>query len=72
MGVGRPRGPLDRVANGLRGLVLAGSSHVHPVERALLAGFLLGDTRGVPDGLTEQFRAAGLTHLTAVSGENPG
>jgi competence protein ComEC len=36
----------------------------------LLAGFLLGDTRGVPDQLTEQFRAAGLTHLTAVSGEN--
>jgi competence protein ComEC len=70
VGVGRARAPLDRLANGLRGLVLAGSTHLHPVDRALLAGFLLGDTRGVPDTLTEQFRAAGLTHLTAVSGEN--
>jgi competence protein ComEC len=70
VGVGRARAPLDRLANGMRTLVLAGSSHLQPVDRALLAGFLLGDTRGVPDGLTEQFRAAGLTHLTAVSGEN--
>jgi competence protein ComEC len=36
----------------------------------LLAGFLLGDTRGVPDELKAKFRAAGLTHLLAVSGEN--
>ena len=51
--------------------MLAGSQHLAPVDRALLAGFLLGDTRGVPDGLTEQpSAAAGLTHLTAVSGEN--
>jgi competence protein ComEC len=51
-------------------VVLAGSAHLQPVDRALLAGFLLGDTRGVSQQLTEQFRAAGLTHLTAVSGEN--
>ncbi len=36
----------------------------------MLAGFLLGDTRGVPRELTDEFRAAGLSHLTAVSGEN--
>jgi competence protein ComEC len=70
VGVSRARAPLDRAANQLRGLVLAGSTHLQPVERALLAGFLLGDTRGVPPSLDEQFRAAGLTHLTAVSGEN--
>jgi competence protein ComEC len=70
VGVGHARAPLDRLANGLRGLVQSGSTHLQPVDRALLAGFLLGDTRGVPDVLTEQFRAAGLTHLTAVSGEN--
>jgi competence protein ComEC len=69
-GVGPARAPLDRVANRLRELVLAGSTHLRPVDRALLAGFLLGDTRGVPRELTEQFRAAGLSHLTAVSGEN--
>jgi competence protein ComEC len=70
VGVGRARAPLDRLANGLRDLVLAGSTHLQPVDRALLAGFLLGDTRGVSQQLTDQFRAAGLTHLTAVSGEN--
>lgn len=70
VGVSAARAPLDRAANGVRELVQAGSAHLAPVDRALLAGFLLGDTRGVPDDLTEQFRAAGLTHLTAVSGEN--
>ena len=70
LGAARAGGPLARAANDARTLVLAGSQHLAPVDRALLAGFLLGDTRGVPDTLTEQFRAAGLTHLTAVSGEN--
>ncbi|MDQ1429683.1 MAG: competence protein ComEC, partial [Actinomycetota bacterium] len=70
LGVRRARTPLARAANDARALVLAGSEHLAPVDRALLAGFLLGDTRGVPDSLTEQFRAAGLSHLTAVSGEN--
>jgi competence protein ComEC len=70
LGVGRARAPLDRVANRLRNLVLSGSQQLRPVDRALLAGFLLGDTRGVPQELTDRFRAAGLTHLTAVSGEN--
>ena len=68
LGVGRARAPLDRFANRLRDLVLAGSTHLQAVDRALLAGFLLGDTRGVPHELTDRFRAAGLTHLTAVSG----
>ena len=70
VGARRAHAPLDRAANQLRDLVLAGSKHLQPVDRALLAGFLLGDTRGVPQALTDQFRAAGLTHLTAVSGEN--
>jgi competence protein ComEC len=62
--------PLDRLANAARGAVLRGSDSLAPVDRALLAGFLLGDTRGVPSNVTEQFRLAGLTHLMAVSGEN--
>ena len=33
-------------------------------------GFLLGDTRGVPDDVTDDYRAAGLSHLLAVSGAN--
>lgn len=64
------RAPLDRLANATRRVVLRGSDSLAPADRALLAGFLLGDTRGVPDDVTEQFRRAGLTHLVAVSGEN--
>ena len=64
------RSPLDRVANRARSIVLRGSAPLAPLDHAVLAGFLLGDTRGVPDEVQEQFRAAGLTHLMAVSGEN--
>ena len=70
LGVAPTRSPLTKLANDARELVLGGSEHLGPTDRSLLAGFLLGDTRGVPEALTEQFRAAGLTHLTAVSGEN--
>jgi competence protein ComEC len=62
--------PIVRLANEVRDFVLRGTRGLAPVDRALLAGFLLGDTRGVPQSLTDDFRAAGLTHLTAVSGEN--
>ena len=48
VGVAPARAPLARIANRARALVLAGSEHLAPTERALLAGFLLGDTRGVP------------------------
>jgi competence protein ComEC len=64
------RSPLHRTANYLRARVLAGSRHLAPTERALMAGFLLGDTRELPRDVEEQFRASGLTHLLAVSGTN--
>jgi competence protein ComEC len=70
LAVGGARAPLDRIANAGRDAVLRGSQHIEPTDRALLAGFLLGDTRGVPEDVTDQFRLAGLTHLTAVSGGN--
>lgn len=69
-GVDRTRAPLDRVANAARRVVLAGSDALAPVERAVVAGFLLGDTRAMPRDVEEQFRAAGISHLTAVSGGN--
>ncbi|MGH8985783.1 MAG: ComEC/Rec2 family competence protein [Acidimicrobiia bacterium] len=64
------RSPLARVANALRDLVLRGTDYLPATERSLVAGFLLGDTRGLPRPIEEQFRAAGLTHLLAVSGAN--
>ena len=64
------RSPLDRTANALRARVLAGGRHLRATERALVAGFLLGDTRALGRDVEEQFRASGLTHLLAVSGAN--
>jgi competence protein ComEC len=37
---------------------------------ALLEGIVLGDDAGLPDNLRQRFRAAGLYHLLAVSGQN--
>jgi competence protein ComEC len=39
-------------------------------DEPLLLGFLLGDTRDVDRATIDAFRAAGLTHLLAVSGAN--
>jgi competence protein ComEC len=58
------------LANSLRAVVLRGTAPLHPATRALLSGFLLGDTRAVPDDLVVAYRGSGLSHLLAVSGEN--
>jgi competence protein ComEC len=59
-----------RVSNLLRDEVLRGTTPLAATTRALLAGFLLGDTRGVPDDVVAAYRGSGLSHLLAVSGEN--
>jgi competence protein ComEC len=64
------RSPLLRVANALRARVLAGHRAVPEPQRALVAGFLLGDTGDLPEPIVDEFRASGLSHLVAVSGEN--
>jgi competence protein ComEC len=61
---------VPRLANGLRTVVLRGAAGLPAEERALLAGFLLGDTRGLTPATVDDFRAAGLSHLLAVSGAN--
>ena len=66
----RPARGALRVANGLRDVVLRGTAPLPPTPRALLAGFLLGDTRAVPDDVVLAYRNSGLSHLLAVSGEN--
>jgi competence protein ComEC len=63
------RGALG-IANRLRDVVLRGTAPLPPTPRALLAGFLLGDTRAVPDDVVLDYRDSGLSHLLAVSGEN--
>jgi hypothetical protein len=56
------------VANRLRDVVISGTEPLRPTTRALLAGFLLGDTRAVPDDVVTAYRGSGLSHLLAVSG----
>ena len=40
------------------------------VRRALVLGVVLGEDEGLSDGVQESFRASGLAHLLAVSGQN--
>jgi competence protein ComEC len=66
----RPARGAFGLANRLRAVVLRGTEPLAPTPRALLAGFLLGDTRAVPADVEADYRDSGLSHLLAVSGEN--
>ena len=68
--VGR-RGGLGGVSDRLR--VWLGRSvarGLHGERAALLEGIVLGDDTGLSDNLRNRFRASGLYHLLAVSGQN--
>jgi competence protein ComEC len=62
--------PASRAANRIRRLLSHGAQVLPPTERALFTGFVLGDDRAEPPDMVLRFRASGLSHLTAVSGEN--
>lgn len=62
--------PAARIANALRRTMSAGAISLGEHDRALLAGFVLGDDRDQPPDLADDFRASGLSHLLAVSGQN--
>ena len=59
-----------RAANGLRRTLVRGAGGLPVERRSLLLGVVLGDDREQPEELVDDFRAAGLSHLTAVSGSN--
>ena len=62
---------LQRAAGSLRdGLAAAAGRVLDPRPAGLLPGLVVGDTRAMDPVLEEEFRRAGLTHLTAVSGAN--
>ncbi|MDX1449618.1 MAG: ComEC/Rec2 family competence protein, partial [Acidimicrobiia bacterium] len=66
----RPPGPHRRLAAALRQRV---SDTVQPglsQGRALLLGFLVGDTTRLENLIEDDMRRAGLSHLVAVSGSN--
>jgi competence protein ComEC len=62
--------PAARAANRVRRLLTRGAMSMSPAERALYTGLVIGDDRDEPPDLVDAFRASGLSHLTAVSGEN--
>ncbi|MDH4345787.1 MAG: ComEC family competence protein, partial [Thermoleophilia bacterium] len=68
--VGR-RGGIGGVADRLRAHVERSLARGARGERlALLRGIVLGDDGGLSASLRDDFRASGLAHLTAVSGQN--
>lgn len=65
-----PGDPLSRLANGLRRAVERGARPLGPERAALFTGIVFGDDRAQSAAATDDFRAAGLSHLLAVSGQN--
>jgi len=65
-----PRHPARRLATGLRRSVVDGAATLGAEPTALLTGILFGDDRGQSAATTDDFRASGLSHLLAVSGQN--
>ena len=70
LAAGGPVSPLQRLAGGLRNLVLSGTRGLPDIPAALTAGLLVGDDRDLTARVAADFRAAGLSHLLAVSGAN--
>jgi competence protein ComEC len=65
------RGGLGGVADRLRAQVAESiSPGLSGERRALVEGVVLGEDAGLSDGLKQSFRASGLYHLLAVSGQN--
>ncbi len=63
--------PLARTAARLRALLRDQAARsMASADAALFTGLVLGDDAAQPAAMVEQFRAAGLSHLTAVSGQN--
>ena len=59
-----------RSANWMHHTVEAGLGSFDPDDRALFLGIVFGDDRGQSELEQFRFRASGLGHLTAVSGQN--
>jgi ComEC/Rec2-related protein len=67
--VSRASGPRG-MATSMRGLVREGSASLSRDRRVLFTGLVFGDDRGQNVIVADNFRAAGLGHLLAVSGQN--
>jgi competence protein ComEC len=70
LGDAMPGGPLATASNRVRDLVERGASTLPPDDAALARGLVIGDDRDQPPMMVDRFRASGLSHLMAVSGQN--
>ena len=62
---------LARASNRVRHALRASAEATMPADdAALFAGLVIGDDARQPDWMLTDFRASGLSHLTAVSGQN--
>ncbi|WP_312167781.1 hypothetical protein [Microbacterium sp.] len=68
--VERPASGVFAVAAELRSIFIDRAQRLPEPGAGLLPGLAVGDTRAVSQELTEQMKASGLSHLTAVSGAN--
>ncbi|MFT6765056.1 MAG: competence protein ComEC, partial [Candidatus Aldehydirespiratoraceae bacterium] len=63
-------GPVERASNRVRGAIERAASELPDDDGALFRGLVVGDDRDQPREMINRFRASGLSHLTAVSGQN--
>jgi len=68
--LGPPRDPLSRVARAGRSAMARAVDHLPEGQAGLLLGVTIGDTSRLDPAVDQNFRDTGLSHLTAVSGEN--
>ena len=66
----RATSTVQGAAGALRAGLRQASDGLPTAQRGLLPGLVVGDTSRVPPDVVDDFRTAGLTHLTAVSGAN--
>jgi competence protein ComEC len=65
-----PGGPVARASNQVRSAIERAADVLPEPDGALYRGLVIGDDRDQPRDMIERFRASGLSHLTAVSGQN--
>jgi competence protein ComEC len=63
-------GPVARASNRVRAAIERAATHLPADDGALYRGLVVGDDRDQPQQMITRFRASGLSHLTAVSGQN--
>jgi len=63
-------GPVARASNRVRSTIERAATALPEPDGALYRGLVIGDDRDQPRDMIERFRRSGLSHLTAVSGQN--